>query len=74
MSESMSREIVKKADKIAPRLLTTRQAADYLNLSQWTIRRLWYRREIKAIDTLKHMRYDVQDLDAWIEAQKEASL
>jgi len=66
--------IVKTREPIAPRLLTTAQAAVYLNLSPATIRRLWYKRELRAVSTLKHLRFDVRDLDRWIEQAKEDSL
>jgi excisionase family DNA binding protein len=51
------------------RLLTTVEAAEYLNTSPWTVRRLVYRGELKAIRG-RIWKFDRKDLDRWIERVK----
>jgi hypothetical protein len=71
--------------QIAPRYLTPRQAAAYLNVSVWTIYRLVEQRQIpfipltavqKSSSAKKRpsLRFDVKALDRWMEqrAIKEA--
>jgi excisionase family DNA binding protein len=53
------------------RLLTTKAAALYLSVSPATVRRLHYSGELPAIRCLKTLRFDVSDLDAWINRNKE---
>ncbi len=52
------------------RLLSTAEAADYLNTSVWTLRRLVYRKDLRAIRG-RSWKFDVKDLDKWIEEKKE---
>jgi excisionase family DNA binding protein len=52
------------------RLLTTTQAARYMNLHRSTIHRLIVAGAIPHIRTFKSFRIDKQDLDAFIESQK----
>ena len=59
------------ASTIKARLITTRDAAQYLSVSPATIRRLHYAGELPAIRCLKSLRFDVTDLDAWINHNKE---
>jgi excisionase family DNA binding protein len=56
-------------DKLPARLLRTADAARYLAVSQWTMRRLAYANEIPVIPG-KFLRFDVQDLDRYIAANK----
>jgi excisionase family DNA binding protein len=55
---------------IAPRLLSTPDAAMYLGVEQSTVRRLVLSGEIPAITSLKHWRIDLRDLEAWIDRSK----
>ena len=55
---------------IAPRLLSTNQAAVYIGAERSTVRRLVLSGDIPAITSLKHWRIDVRDLDRWIERTK----
>jgi excisionase family DNA binding protein len=64
---------MKPDEPVKPRLLSTKHAAIYLGVSGDTVRRLWYARKLQAISTLKHLRFDVRDLDKWIERAKEDS-
>ncbi len=54
---------------IQPRLLSTARAAIYLGVSVWTVRRLVWSGVLPA-HRGRRMRFDVKDLDAWIEKQK----
>jgi excisionase family DNA binding protein len=55
------------------RLLRTTDAARYVGVSQWTLRRLAYDGKIKFVRG-KFLRFDIQDLDGYIESQKESAL
>jgi hypothetical protein len=55
------------------RLLRLKSAAAYLDMSPWSLRQLVQRRElayISAGENTSAWRFDVHDLDAWIEAHK----
>lgn len=63
------------ATAIRPRLLNTQDAASYLSLSPSYLRALVYRGEIRpAFRLTKLWRFDIIDLDAWIERQKGQAL
>ena len=58
-----------------PRLLKTKQAAGYLNISE---RALWTMTNCREITSVRFgaghrqsVRYDVADLDAWVDAHKK---
>jgi len=53
----------------AARLMSTSCAARYLGVSVWTIRRMVFAGELRAIRG-KHLKFDKRDLDLWIEANK----
>ena len=56
---------------IAPRLLNYRQARDYLGgISEGTLRSMVKTGCISPIRLLGAVRFDLADLDAWIEAAK----
>jgi excisionase family DNA binding protein len=59
------------ASTVKARLISTRDAAQYLSVSPATVRRLHYAGELPAIRCLKSLRFDVHDLDAWITTNKE---
>jgi excisionase family DNA binding protein len=59
------------AEIVKPRLVTTKGAAAYLSVSPATVRRLHYTGELPAIRCLKTLRFDVADLDVWINHNKE---
>lgn len=58
----------------APRLLSLADAAAYLGVPEGTLRGWAYRRQIPFIKTgtarSSSIRFDIVDLDAWIEAHK----
>lgn len=45
-------------------------AAKYLGISPSSVRKMYYEGRLKAIRFSKFLRYDVRDLDAWIEREK----
>ena len=52
------------------RLLRTKEAACYLSMSPWMLRQMVERRELPYIssgDNTSAWRFDVRDLDRWIE-------
>lgn len=58
-------------EKIQPRLLRKREAAEYLAVSQRTINRMLSRREITPIKFGRQIRIDRLELDGKIEAAKQ---
>lgn len=54
-----------------PRLLTVDQAAEFLNVSSATIRRLTETGELKAVRAFSCLRFAIEDLEAWIGAAKK---
>jgi excisionase family DNA binding protein len=58
------------ARTVAPRLLRTRQAAQYLSIDRSTLHRLRVSGAIPAITSLKYVLFDVDDLSAWIARNK----
>ena len=63
-------EVALLASTITPRLLRTKQAAQFLSVDRSTVHRLRVSGEIPAITHLKYVLFDVQDLSAWIERNK----
>jgi excisionase family DNA binding protein len=59
---------------VSQRLFTTKAAAVYLSVSPSTVRRLYYEGAIPAIRHFKSLRFDLQDLDAFITAHKGGAL
>jgi excisionase family DNA binding protein len=58
------------ADAVLPRLISTVQAAKYLSVNRSTVHRLRVAGQLPAITHWKHVRFDVRDLDSWIERNK----
>jgi len=58
---------------IAPRLLKTRQAAQYLSVSPWKLRNLVQSDEMPYIpgEGTSPWLFDIKDLDNWIERRKQ---
>lgn len=52
------------------RLLTQEEAAEYLNTSKSHVRRLWDRRELAAVKVGNLVRFDLADLDRYIESRR----
>ena len=53
------------------RMFTSREAADYLGCSTWTLRQWFYRGLIPAFRLTRSWRFDIRDLDAFITRTKE---
>jgi excisionase family DNA binding protein len=56
------------------RLLDLGQAARYLGTTERHIRRLWQERRIAAVKIGRRVRFDQQDLDAFVEANRQRAL
>lgn len=54
------------------RAMTVREVADYLNVNEKTVYRLVQRRELPGFKVAGAWRFRRQDLDFWIEQQKQA--
>ena len=56
------------------RLLNTPEAAEYLGMEPGTLENWRYQHKGPPVTPLGRLvRYDIKDLDAWIEAQKPAA-
>ena len=53
-----------------PRLLTVSEAANYLGFTERHLRRLVSERRITYVKDVKLLRFDVRDLDAWIDSHR----
>lgn len=53
------------------RLLSTKAAAEYLSVNPSTVRRLHYNGILPAVRHFKFLRFDLQDLEAFIVAHKD---
>ena len=56
--------------KIEPRMLRTREAAEYIGVSEWQLRQMVASGEI-AVIRRKYFVFSVDDLNAWITKNKE---
>lgn len=63
--QSQRREVPRK-----PRLLSVREAAEYLTLSVSTLYGWVYQRRISFIKVGRALRFDIADLDRFIEANR----
>ena len=59
-----------KQMSISTRLLDIQQAARYLGFTERHLRRLVNERRITHIRERKLLRFDIDDLDAWIDANR----
>lgn len=55
-----------KAETLAPRLLSQREAAAYLGISYWTLRDLLFRGELPSVRIRRRVLIDRADLDRYI--------
>ncbi len=65
-----SPEEVLAAERGLQRLLPIRAAAEYLGVSRATVERLVYRGELPTVKVAGSTRYDVEDLDGYIETNR----
>jgi len=62
-------------DRLLKRLLSVKEAADYLGMSVYTLRDRIARGQIPTVrDGGRLLRLDIRDLDTWIEKRKERLL
>jgi len=54
----------------ARRLLSVKEAAEYLGISQWTMRGLGWNGEIPEVKIGRRVLFDREDLDAFVERSK----
>ena len=72
-TESQSRAA--DAQSVVPRLLDPRSAGSYLGLSYWSLREMVLNGEIPHVRFRnKKILLDRQDLDKWIEAEKQCGV
>jgi excisionase family DNA binding protein len=72
MTEQRTSERIKTA-VVPPRLLKTKHAARYLGMSPWSLRQLVSNGDISFIssgDRTSSWKFDIHDLDAWIERRR----
>jgi excisionase family DNA binding protein len=55
------------AERLEPRLLTVKEAAQYLARSEQAIRHLIFQRDLPVVRSGRNVRLDRRDLDRWIE-------
>ncbi len=55
----------------APPAMTVREVAAYLNVNEKTVYRLAQRRDLPAFKVAGAWRFKREDIDLWIERQKE---
>jgi excisionase family DNA binding protein len=60
----------KSAVAVPPKLLSTKQAARYLSMSEWQLRNLVRNGEVPYVPG-KYWKFDVADLDRWITEHRE---
>jgi excisionase family DNA binding protein len=53
-----------------PRLLTIEGAAKYLSMTEDAIRHKVMNGKLRVVRADRYLRFDIRDLDAWIEANK----
>jgi len=59
------------ATTIQKRLLTVREAADYLAMTEAAVYQKVHRDQIPIVRLGRALRFDIQALDAWIDEHKE---
>ncbi len=57
-------------EQVTPRVLTVKQAAQYINMSVWFVRELVYKRAIPYHLVGQKYLFDPGDLDAYLESKK----
>jgi len=62
---------MKKADThVTKRLYSIREAAVYLGISTWSVRKMIWAGKIPYIKNGKRILLDIRDIDEWIDANK----
>ncbi len=58
--------------KISPRLLTVREAAEYIGRTETAVRELIWNGKLAHIRTDRRVMLDIRDLDSWIDTNRVA--
>ncbi len=58
------------AEKIQKRLLTIKEASEYLGISEKGLYNMVWRKEIPFVKIRKRVRFDIEDIKEWIERNK----
>ncbi|HOK56910.1 MAG TPA: helix-turn-helix domain-containing protein, partial [bacterium] len=56
--------------KIQKRLLTIKEASEYLGISEKGLYNMVWRKEIPFVKIRKRVRFDIEDIKEWIERNK----
>lgn len=70
--EKQKHQAQQRARKTEPRMLRTKDAAEYLGISEWKLRQMVYTGEIEVIRQ-KYWLFSIDDLDRWIKTNRERS-
>ncbi len=60
----------KAGNPVGKRLYNIHEAAEYLGRSAWALREMYYHGKIPCVRDGRRMLFDIIDLDAWIEKNK----
>jgi excisionase family DNA binding protein len=58
--------------QISPRLLTVREAAEYIGRTETAVRELVWNGKLAHIRTDRRVMLDIRDLDSWIDTNRVA--
>lgn len=64
------KQVAVSPSAIAPRLLTIKQAAEYLNATVWFVRTLAWDKKVPYVKWGHRVAFDRADLDRFVEARK----
>jgi excisionase family DNA binding protein len=70
IAEAVIERIGARVTALRPRLLTIAGAAKYLSMTEDAIRHKVTNGKLRAVRADRFLRFDVRDLDVWIEANK----
>jgi excisionase family DNA binding protein len=70
VSSGKKQQQQKTTQTVEPRLLSIKQAAQYLNCTVWATRSLAWNRAVSSLKIGNRILFDRADLDAFIEQQK----
>ena len=60
----------KQEDRRSKRLFSVKEAAEYLGISEWTVRELGWAEKVRPVRFNRRVYFDVRDLDTFIENHK----
>lgn len=73
-AETIATKVVAKLDTGRPvkRLLTAKEAAEYIGRSTGAVQHLIARQELPTVRNGRRVHVDIEDLEKWIERNKES--